>query len=84
MSEYKNKSELAFEKEVIEYLTHIGGVKQWEYLEEIKTTEQLWDNQGAGQSVEIQCESIEIYGLCGNDYPMQKKGQSFEDRKSVV
>ena len=37
MSEYKNKSELAFEKEVIEYLTHIGGVKQWEYLEEIKT-----------------------------------------------
>mgnify|MGYP000861281638 CR=1 FL=1 len=26
MSEYKNKSELAFEKEVIEYLTHIGGV----------------------------------------------------------
>lgn len=44
MSEYKNKSELAFEKEVIEYLTHIGGVKQWEYLEEIKTTEQLWDN----------------------------------------
>ena len=44
MSEYKNKSELAFEKEVIEYLTRIGGVKQWEYLEEIKTTEQLWDN----------------------------------------
>ena len=32
MSENKNKSELAFEKEVITYLTNIGGVKQWEYL----------------------------------------------------
>ena len=30
-------------------------------------------SQGAGQSAEIQCESIEIYGLCGSDYPMQKK-----------
>ena len=38
----------------------------------------LVESQGAGQSVEIQCDSIEIYGLCGGDYPMQKKGQSFE------
>lgn len=38
------KSELEFEKEVIEYLTQIGGVKQWEYRKEIKTTEQLWNN----------------------------------------
>lgn len=44
MSDYKNTSELAFEQEVIAYLTHIGGVKQWEYKKEIKTTEQLWDN----------------------------------------
>lgn len=44
MSDYKSKSELDFEREVIDYLTHIGGVKQWEYLENIKTTEQLWDN----------------------------------------
>lgn len=44
MSDYKNKSELAFEREVIDYLTHIGGVKQWEYLEHVKTTDQLWDN----------------------------------------
>ena len=35
-------------------------------------------SQGAGQAVEIQATSIEILGLCGNDYPMQKKGQSFE------
>ncbi len=40
----KNKSELDFENEVIKYLTTIGGVKQWEYKEYIKTTEQLWDN----------------------------------------
>lgn len=40
----KSQSELDFEKEVILYLTRIGGVKQWEYKEEIKTTEQLWDN----------------------------------------
>ena len=29
MSDYKSVSELAFEKEVINYLTTIGGVKQW-------------------------------------------------------
>lgn len=40
----KNKSELEFEAEVIDYLTRIGGVKQWEYKNEIKTTEQLWEN----------------------------------------
>ena len=44
MSDYKSKSELDFEREVIDYLTRIGGVKQWEYLENVKTTEQLWDN----------------------------------------
>ena len=38
----------------------------------------LVESQGSGQSVEIQCKEIEIYGLCGSDYPMQKKGQSFE------
>ena len=38
----------------------------------------LVQSQGAGQASEIQAASIEIYGLCGNDYPMQKKGQSFE------
>lgn len=40
----KNKSELMFEMEVINYLTDIGGVKQWKYAKEIKTTEQLWQN----------------------------------------
>ncbi len=38
----------------------------------------LVESMGQGQSVEIQCETIEIYGLCPGDYPMQKKGQTFE------
>ncbi len=38
----------------------------------------LVESQGGGQAVEIQCQSLVVYGLCGNDYPMQKKGQSFE------
>ncbi|MGI6231524.1 MAG: asparagine--tRNA ligase [Prevotella sp.] len=44
----------------------------------IAVTGTLVESQGKGQSVEIQCKSLEIYGLCPNDYPMQKKGQSFE------
>ena len=38
----------------------------------------LVESQGAGQTVEIQCEQLKVYGLCGSDYPMQKKGQTFE------
>lgn len=38
----------------------------------------LVESLGKGQTSEIQANEIEIYGLCGNDYPMQKKGQSFE------
>ena len=44
----------------------------------ISVTGTLVESQGAGQTSEIQCESLEVYGLCGSDYPMQKKGQSFE------
>lgn len=44
----------------------------------ISVNGELVESQGAGQTVEIQCREIEIYGLCGSDYPMQKKGQSFE------
>jgi type I restriction enzyme, R subunit len=40
----KSQSELRFEQEVVDYLTKIGGVKQWEYKAEIKTIEQLWNN----------------------------------------
>ncbi|MBR2250431.1 MAG: asparagine--tRNA ligase [Prevotella sp.] len=38
----------------------------------------LVESQGKGHTVEIQTESIKLFGTCGNDYPMQKKGQSFE------
>ena len=44
----------------------------------ISVNGELVESQGAGQTVEIQCRGIEVYGLCGSDYPMQKKGQSFE------
>lgn len=38
----------------------------------------LVQSQGSGQAVEIQAKEIEILGTCGSDFPMQKKGQSFE------
>ncbi len=44
----------------------------------ISATGKLVASQGSGQAVEIQGESIKLFGGCGNDYPMQKKGQSFE------
>ncbi|GAB6977242.1 asparagine--tRNA ligase [Prevotella falsenii] len=44
----------------------------------ISVTGVLVESQGKGQTSEIQCKEIEIYGLCPSDYPMQKKGQSFE------
>ena len=39
---------------------------------------QLVESVGSGQAVEIQATAIEVLGTCGADYPMQKKGQSFE------
>ena len=38
----------------------------------------LTESQGAGQSSEVQATHIEVLGTCAADYPMQKKGQSFE------
>ncbi len=38
----------------------------------------LVESPAAGQASEIQARSIEVLGPCGNDYPMQKKGQTFE------
>lgn len=40
----KPQSELAFGKQLIDYLQHIGGTKQWEYRADTKTTEGLWTN----------------------------------------
>ena len=38
----------------------------------------LVESPAAGQASEIQARIIEVLGPCGNDYPMQKKGQTFE------
>ncbi|MCD8210129.1 MAG: asparagine--tRNA ligase, partial [Prevotella sp.] len=44
----------------------------------ISVNGELVQSLGSGQNVELQCKELEVYGSCGNDYPMQKKGQSFE------
>ena len=44
----------------------------------LSVTGTLVQSQGVGQSVELQATEIEVLGTCGSDYPMQKKGQSFE------
>ncbi|WP_018143003.1 type I restriction endonuclease subunit R [Alloscardovia criceti] len=44
MGDFKGVPELEFERQLIEHLTQIGGVKQWQYSPEIKTTQQLWAN----------------------------------------
>lgn len=38
----------------------------------------LINSQGSGQVVEVQANSIEIYGLASSDYPMQPKKHSLE------
>lgn len=38
----------------------------------------LVQSQGAGQTSEIQATEIQVLGLCDAEYPMQKKGQTFE------
>ncbi len=45
----------------------------------------LVKSMGAGQAVEIQAESIEIYGKADpNEYPLQKKGHSFEYLREIA
>ncbi len=38
----------------------------------------LVESPAAGQASEVQATQIEVLGTCGADYPMQKKGQTFE------
>lgn len=38
----------------------------------------LVESPAAGQASEVQATRIKVLGTCGNDYPMQKKGQTFE------
>ena len=39
---------------------------------------QMVQSIGSGQAVEIQATDIQVLGECPADYPMQKKGQTFE------
>lgn len=38
------KKESDFEAKLISYLENLGGTKQWEYVKEINTTDELWEN----------------------------------------
>ena len=38
----------------------------------------LVESPAQGQASEVQAKEITLFGTCGADYPMQKKGQSFE------
>ncbi len=44
----------------------------------LSVTGTLVESPAQGQASEIQAKEIEILGTCGPDYPMQKKGQSYE------
>ncbi len=39
---------------------------------------QLVKSIGGGQNVEVTATKIEVLGTCGDEFPMQKKGQTFE------
>ncbi len=42
------------------------------------------ESQGKGQKYEIQAGTVEIVGLAGPDYPMQKKRHSFEYLRTIA
>ena len=44
----------------------------------LKIVGTLVESPAAGQASEVQATQIEVLGTCGSDYPMQKKGQTFE------
>lgn len=42
-------------------------------------------SQGAGQTIEVQAQEIEVYGTCDpNTYPLQKKGHSLEFLREIA
>lgn len=51
----------------------------------IRVTGKLVESQGAGQTVEVQADEIEIYGTADpNTYPLQKKGHSLEFLREIA
>ena len=50
----------------------------------ICATGTLVQSQGAGQSVEMQADSIEVYGPADATYPLQKKGHTMEYLREIA
>lgn len=50
----------------------------------IKVCGKLVESLGSGQPVEIQADSIEIYGTTDASYPLQKKGHSLEFLREIA
>ena len=44
----------------------------------LSVTGTMVESIGSGQAVEVQATDIKVFGECSADFPMQKKGQSFE------
>jgi len=44
----------------------------------------LVQSQGKGQTVEIQAESIEVYGIADETFPLQKKGHTLEFLREIA
>ncbi|MDR1347985.1 MAG: asparagine--tRNA ligase [Prevotellaceae bacterium] len=44
----------------------------------------LVESQGGGQAVEIHAETVEIYGIADETYPLQKKGHSMEFLREIA
>lgn len=68
-----------------------AGKFEEEFIKQITTgscihvTGKLVESQGKGQSVEIQAETIEIYGTADPmTYPLQKKGHSLEFLREIA
>jgi asparaginyl-tRNA synthetase len=51
----------------------------------LRITGKLVESQGSGQSVEIQADEIEVYGMADPEtYPLQKKGHSLEFLREIA
>ena len=50
----------------------------------LKVVGTLVESPAAGQASEIQAKQIEVLGECGNTYPLQKKGASWEYLRTVA
>ncbi|MEI6822062.1 MAG: asparagine--tRNA ligase [Bacteroidota bacterium] len=64
-----------FDEEVIKLIT-TGAC--------ISVNGKLVESMGQGQSVEIQAETIEIYGSADETYPLQKKGHTLEFLREIA